>query len=355
MDNKKISVCIITKNECEKLELCINHLQKYTSVAGHEIVVVDTGSTDNTIEMSKKYTDSVYSFPWIDDFSAARNYAAQKAKNDWILVIDSDENVIEWNEAEIQHSLEDLSTIGTLTIINTCGFGKEAYQATSMLYRLYNKKVYTFCFPIHEQLCSIAKGITEKNVHTSITIVHNSYFGTKEELMPKAQRNISLLLKQLNEKPDDVFCLYNLGQSYYMIEDYKEALNYYSKGLEQDVDPAISWVKNMVVSYGYCLLNLNMLEKALELEGLYDTFAEYADFVFLIGYIYMRCGYIDDAVVQFEKATTLTDYKVIGSNSFRAWFNIGVIYECSGKVELAKEYYKKCGDYEMALERLKTI
>ena len=66
----------------------------------------------------------------------------------------------------------------------------------------------------------------------------------------------------------------------------------------------------------------------------------------------MKNGYFNDAIKQFELATTKHDYSVLGSNSFRAWYNIGVLYECAGMIDLAKEYYKKCGNYQLARNRL---
>ena len=74
----KISVCIITKNEAHNLEICLERLAKYD----YEIVVIDTGSTDGSVELAKKYTDKVFDFVWVDDFSAARNYAIEKATNE---------------------------------------------------------------------------------------------------------------------------------------------------------------------------------------------------------------------------------------------------------------------------------
>ena len=82
-----ISVCIIGKNEEKFLDGCLSHLTKYD----FEIVFVDTGSTDKTKEIAYKYTDCVYDFEWIKDFSAARNFAATKATKDWILCVDCDE------------------------------------------------------------------------------------------------------------------------------------------------------------------------------------------------------------------------------------------------------------------------
>ena len=76
-----ISICIITKNECNVLKECLERLFPHVQNVGHEIVVVDTGSTDDTVGMCRTYTNSIYEFPWIHDFSAARNFAAQKAKN----------------------------------------------------------------------------------------------------------------------------------------------------------------------------------------------------------------------------------------------------------------------------------
>ena len=84
-----LSICIITKNECDNLKICLERIKDL----GCEIVVVDTGSSDNSKKIASTITPCVYEFAWCDDFSAARNYAVQKAGNDWILSLDSDEFV----------------------------------------------------------------------------------------------------------------------------------------------------------------------------------------------------------------------------------------------------------------------
>lgn len=82
-----LSVCIITKNEETNIERCLASLSGY----GFELVVADTGSTDGTREVVKKYTERLYEFPWRDDFAAAKNYVVSKASHDLVLVVDSDE------------------------------------------------------------------------------------------------------------------------------------------------------------------------------------------------------------------------------------------------------------------------
>ena len=86
-NNHMLSVCIITKNEEHNLARCLKSFQN----TGFELVVVDTGSTDQTKKIAAEYTENIYDFPWCDDFSAAKNFAVSKATHPYVMVIDSDE------------------------------------------------------------------------------------------------------------------------------------------------------------------------------------------------------------------------------------------------------------------------
>ncbi|MBP3421806.1 MAG: glycosyltransferase [Lachnospiraceae bacterium] len=351
-----ISICIITKNECNVLKECLERLFPHVQNAEHEIVVVDTGSTDDTVGMCRTYTNSIYEFPWIHDFSAARNFAAQKAKNDWILCIDSDEYITSWDEDNLQQQINhNPQGIGGFSLLCTCGFGPNQYQSLSKVYRLYNRKYYQFERPIHEQINPFDSALGHPCFMTALTADHYSYSGSPEELSAKSKRNIELLEKELTQNPHDPYVLFQLGQSYYMVEDFEKALYYYDLGLSKDVDPRMDYVHTMVVSYGYTLINLKQYQRALDLEGIYDTFGHRADFVFLMGMIYLNNGLFEDAILQFQKATTYDTAEVVGANSFRAWHNIGVIYECAGFPEEAIKHYQKCGDFAPAKERLNIL
>ena len=82
-----VSICIIAKNEEKYIGECLSRLSHFD----WEIVVVDTGSTDRTVEIARAYTPNIYHFHWVNDFSAARNYSISKASNDYILAVDCDE------------------------------------------------------------------------------------------------------------------------------------------------------------------------------------------------------------------------------------------------------------------------
>lgn len=85
--SKTISLCMIVKNEEKVLSKCLESVQGIVD----EIIIVDTGSTDKTLDVAKKYTDKIYYFDWISDFSAARNESLKYANSDYILILDADE------------------------------------------------------------------------------------------------------------------------------------------------------------------------------------------------------------------------------------------------------------------------
>ncbi len=351
-----ISVCIIAKNEEKHIEECLRRLASY----GFEIVVADTGSTDCTIELAQKYTDKIYHFNWCDDFGAAKNYAMTKASHDWILSIDCDEYIESVDMVLLADYMKEYpSAAGRILIRNRFTENDQTSYEQVRVTRFVNRRYYHFEGAVHEQLVPIPgpdQTAAAKYVYPApITLLHVGYDGSAEEMHDKSRRNIALLEKELESRGPDPYIYYQLGQSYRKLHDYDQALQYYDLGLAMDVDPAADYVKNMVESYGYTLLDLKRNQDALNLLGVYDAFAVRADFVFLMGLIYMNNGLFDDAVREFQKATTMEEFAVDGVNSYKANYNIGVIYECTGYTKEALEAYSKCKDYEPALQRLKVL
>ncbi|MDE6749529.1 MAG: glycosyl transferase family 2, partial [Lachnospiraceae bacterium] len=185
--------------------------------------------------------------------------------------------------------------------------------------------------------------------------LHIGYDGTEDEMREKSKRNITLLEKELETHGADPYIYYQLGQSYRKLHDFETAFRYLDLGLSMDVDPALDYVQNMVESYGYTLLDLRRNQDALGLLDIYDEFATRADFVFLIGLIYMNNGFLDQAINEFKKATTMEEFAVEGVNNYKAYYNIGVIYECTGYTKEAIASYRKCGDYLPAKARIQQL
>ena len=107
-----ISLCMIVKDEEEVLARCLE------SAAGiaDEIIIVDTGSSDRTVEIAKEYTNQVYSFAWIDDFAAARNYAFSLASADFCMWLDADDVLLPEDRTKLLALKQDLVDVDTVML-----------------------------------------------------------------------------------------------------------------------------------------------------------------------------------------------------------------------------------------------
>lgn len=350
-----ISICIIAKNEEKNMEAFLSSIKKHMGDYPHEIVLVDTGSTDKTVDIAKKYTDKLFFFEWIGDFAAARNFSLSCAENDWVLVLDCDEYVDDLNPQGFAQMMQQYpNDVGMLTRRNHYAMNGTDSVYTDQVERFFDRRQYHYEAIIHEQVRRI-DGTPFERVAIPLTVEHCGYSGTPEEMQRKAERNNELLLKMLEEEPDNPYIYFQLGQSYNSIHDDEKAAYYYSKGLEYELDPQAEFVQMMVIGYGYNLLHLERYDEALLFENIYEDFDFTADFVCLMGLIYLRNGMVVKAMQEFLKATTIEESHVTGANSFIPTYNMGCINEVLGNIETAVTLYKKCGDFKPALDRLAEI
>lgn len=344
-----ISVCMIAKNEGKRIERCLSSLMPY----GFEIVVADTGSTDNTIDIARKFTDKIFTFDWCDDFSAARNFSISMASFDWIFMIDCDEYIKSMDVEELAYFMEHLShAAGSVSRENVSGTSSALDYYTDRTERLFNRSLYHYTGTIHEQLTPISGGKMECFLLNTV-LYHDGYVMTDREREEKSRRNLSLLLKQSEKEPDNPYVYYQLGKAFDMAGDYGKACQYYDKGLSFPLDPSLAYVQAMVVSNGFDLLRMGKCEQALAYRNIYGDFSESADFVYLMGLIYRDNRLYEEALEEFTKAVTFPFASENGANSFLAYYEMGNILALAGEYDLAKECYLQCGDYAPALEMLK--
>lgn len=217
----KVSVVMIVRDE----ENIIEESLKSISSCDFEIIVVDTGSKDNTREIALKYTSKVYDFNWCNDFSKARNFSISKASNDFVLIIDADEIIesIDLNNIELYKD-----KVGRVLIINEYTRKNETFYSKERVSRLFNKNEFIYKGAIHEQ-------ITRKNeeayetYNLPIVINHCVYQNAEIIKKNKTERNIKLLKEELSVVGEDPYIFYQLGKSYYMDENYKMAEEYFKR------------------------------------------------------------------------------------------------------------------------------
>lgn len=213
---------------------------------------------------------------------------------------------------------------------------------------------------------------TEWSVFMTYTLAKDffveDYIGDKEDVL----RSIELLQielehfvnmhadEDLQEAPEDVqnelgYLLYTLGKSFYIIEDYATAAQYFEMGLAFNLDVRDEYVIEMVKGYGLSLLNSDQGREGIVLEAVYDDFSAYADFCMLMGLIYFEQKQYEQAVIEFAKATNEKPDAIEGSNSYLSCYYAGQCREKQHRMDEAKEFYRKAGNYEPAKERLERI
>ncbi|MDF2802877.1 MAG: glycosyl transferase, partial [Anaerocolumna sp.] len=204
-----ISLCMIVRNEENSIRRCLSSIIDMVD----EIIIVDTGSQDKTIDICNEFGAKVYPYTWQEDFSAARNFSIKMATSDWILWMDADEELITTNKNGLKKLLEDNNEALFVKMIHFLnGEISEAKQDyISYHNRLFpNNKGYFFEGIIHERLTCDEKNITEK-ILTCEFLSINHYGYQKELVTDKAFRNLKLLLKERDLDTDNPWIDYHIG------------------------------------------------------------------------------------------------------------------------------------------------
>lgn len=339
-----ISVCIIAKDEEKYIGGCLKKLKPY----GFEIIVTDTGSTDKTYEIASQYADQVLTYSWTDDFSAARNFCASHAANDWILVLDCDEylervNILQIGQLRMQYpNLTGAIQLKNLIIRadDTKGYSKDIVP------RFYNRKKYHYENSIHEQLVSNKKNRQKENQSylLPVEVVHYGYMLSPEDMQKKQERNLQLLYHQLETKGENPYLCFQIGQSELVLNHCDFAIDFYEKGLAYGESCSLSYVQYMIEGLAKAYVMVGRQRDALQLMEKYEGECEYAKYVFYYANVLMDNGEYLRALMKYVKATMMDDTDTLGEELIFCYKHIVELYHKFGaedKAEIFKDKYEQ--------------
>lgn len=333
---------MIVKNEEDTLDRCL----KSAEGIADEIIIVDTGSTDATVEISKKYTDKIYYFQWINDFSAARNFSISKASGDWILILDGDDEVSKKSKDKIKELTNDKSVdvylFNTLNVMDENNRENIVINQNPRLFQ--NKPGYRYEGEVHNQLISIIGKVNPDRVikYVPIDIYHYGY--TKEVInkQNKRERNMKILQTQLNKNPDDPFVHYNMGNEYFTLNNKKEALNHYLKSYNT-LEPNIIYYSKLVIRLMICSMDLKLYDDVYVYSSqVLKYYPMLSDIYYLRGVINNIIGRPTAAIRDLEKAVELGE-----SPQHLAYFKGAGTYK---SLESLYHIYFDFQDYEKCLD-----
>ncbi len=351
-----ISACMIVKNEEELLPRCLKSICDVVD----EIILVDTGSEDKTIEIAEQFGCKIYHYPWQGDFSSARNESMKYATKDWILIIDADEELPaeEVPQIRVITNQQEFDVI-SISVINK---SLETDNVTSFLpsIRLIKRNLGLQYYGIVHNRLDIPDTITP--LRSEVKLYHYGYDISRDKLDKKLERTRKLLKNQLKDNPDDVYANFNMAQLL--------------RGYENSASPEIS---NQIVEHAGRVLNnpdsklpmyfshrmMAFHQKAIGLCALqrFDEAEEccneailgkpdYLDPILTLGDIYNYLQKFDEARKQYNKYLELQKTYEAGAEvdniilhnleaRHKAWFGIGLIEEKLGDNEKAIFAYEK--------------
>lgn len=336
---------MIVKNEEKFLAQCLKSIKD----AVDEIIIVDTGSTDKTVEIAQSFGAKVYHHPWRNSFSEARNHSLCYATCDWILQIDADE-ALEQTDIPLLHKLIQTDSYNAVyvAIYSELPGGQSKHYYT----RVYRRGKAHYEGIVHNQLILHGNAMPSE-----IRLYHYGYNLSTDEMQKKYKRTGDLLRKQLAEDPNNIFALSNLIRNYRNEYDFDKVIELGEKGLnvpvsQTDVDPRNQRLR-IYIDLAYALLNTNQINRAEEIcRDAFNENPDSLDILYVMGDILSRKGEFDKAINYFKKYLITKDnenknptvnLRIVDTYYYehKAYNNIGECYnrlELPGKAELA---YKK--------------
>lgn len=338
-----IAAVMIAKNE----ERCITRALESIRPFVDAMIVLDTGSTDETIACARKAGASVFSYTWCDDFSKARNAALEHSPAQWNLIIDADEYLVSGGEYLKSLTSDPPAYVGAIAIESLYTHDGNNHSVRNWLTRLLPKTV-RYAGRVHEQPIHRFP-IRQLPVH----FAHDGYL--PQQHAHKRGRNEILLRAELQQSPHDAYLHYQLGKEYEIDLKFNEAITCYHTALEKSGAVIETWHRDLVLRQLFCLKKSNAFPSALELAAQWENrLHDIPDYHFVLGDIYL-----DLALMHPEDAQTLLplievhwlkcleigerpdlDGCVTGRGSTLAQHNLHVFYESLGMYDKAKQFPK---------------
>lgn len=329
-----VSLCMIVKNEEAVLARCLESAAEFAD----EMIVVDTGSTDETVEIAKKFTNLVYHFPWQDDFSAARNFAFERGTKDYLFWLDADDVISQteqkkllWLKSRLDTERPDVVMMKYAVAFDQRGnptftFYRERLIRNCRLARWHGK--------VHEVITPFGS-----TIHEEITIEHHKVKAAE------AGRNLRIFEKMREKgEPFDVREQYYYGKELYYNGRYREAASV----LEDTLENVDGWVDDKLDACRHaaaCWQHLEEEEKVISvlLKGL-QYGAPRPELCCDIGSWFFRKGQYEGAIFWYRSAlrtgkTVKTDGFVQEEmKGYLPCIQLCACYDRLGKTRLAVQF-----------------
>jgi glycosyltransferase involved in cell wall biosynthesis len=345
-----LSLAMIVKDEEEMLPRCLAAVKD----AVDEMIVVDTGSTDRTVEIAESFGAKVLHHEWTGDFAEARNVSFEAASGDWVIYLDADE-VLVTEDVERLRELTSRTWREAFYLVETNFTGDladgEALNHNALrVFR--NRAEYRFEGRLHEQIANKLPAYNPERLElTSVRIEHYGYLASVRDAKEKSRRNIELLEQQMRDGARGPFLHFNLGSEYAAAGDNPGALRELAKSWELLKEEGVD-------GYGFVPSLVGRLTRAYRVNGRFaeaikqgdeglQLFPGFTDLVFEQAHAYIGEGRLDEAAEHFARAIEMGDAPArysatVGCGTFLAIVSLADVRRIQGHAAEAGELLRDC-------------
>jgi tetratricopeptide (TPR) repeat protein len=347
----QLSLCMIVRDEQEMLPRCLE------AVAGavDEIVIVDTGSRDQTIAIARSFGARVIERPWTGSFAQARNASFDAASGDWLIYLDADEVLVREDTTQLRsltgRTWREAFYLSETSYTGDADGGSAVAHDALRMFR--NRPEYRFEGRLHEQIAHRLPGYLPERFETvDVRVEHFGYLGVVREARGKSRRNIELLQLQLAEGDATPFLRFNLGCEHASAGERAAALEQFEQAwhaLDGDADRD---------SHKFVPALLSRLVKALRLcdrledagtrasQGL-ELFPDFTDLVFEQALIARALGERERAIERCERCLEMGEAPrrytaTVGAGSYLPMLQLAELRREQGELAAAIELLERC-------------
>ncbi|MBD1844367.1 tetratricopeptide repeat protein [Cyanobacteria bacterium FACHB-63] len=258
----QLSFCIIVKNEEQNLPQCLRSVQDWVN----ELIVLDTGSSDRTVEIARSFGAQVHSFDWCNDFSAARNECLKYAQGDWVLVLDADETLVPEVAPILRSAIKQEEYLVFNLVRQEVGAAQSPYSLVSRLFRRHPQL--WFSRPYHEMIDDQVVALLQHEPHwkigsiSEVAILHKGYQAEVIAKRDKVNKARSTMEGFLAAHPNDPYVCSKLGALYVQVGETTKGIELLERGLSTVED--VSTKYELHYHLGIVYLELNEIEKAAQ-------------------------------------------------------------------------------------------
>ncbi|MCC7436228.1 MAG: glycosyltransferase [Methanoregulaceae archaeon] len=294
-----ISLFMIVKNEERVLDACLTSAKPFFT----QIVILDTGSTDRTVEIAESHGAEVHHFAWCDDFAAARNASMAHAKGKWLFWMDADDT-LPWTtgEALVRAAAEAPRDVNGFFMRVRFVNDDPTYGTIVDHVKLFRRlPSLAWKHRIHEQILPSLREHPGNIFRLDAEVLHSGYDTSEEGQARKRERDEKLLFLDLEENPDHPFTLFNIGMTRHYTNAHEEAIEWLQRCIAQCREGETILRKAyamLAASYRY-LGNLNEALETCE-AGLRACPGD-PELLFRLGQILMETDRLVEAVNTFRK------------------------------------------------------